>query len=173
MIRRLLANALATAALSTIAVGTLGAMAVPGQAAVQGAKTVKACKLLKASEISQAFGGATVAPGETGTSTVLSNECNFDVSASGDVPSGTVTVHVMSPRGKIAFKAHEKGTFGFQTVAGEKGVLYWDKTGSSEMLKGDTLVGVQGVFIGDTLPIQQHDAQAEVIALNKIAVKRA
>ena len=41
------------------------------------------------------------------------------------------------------------------------------------MLKGDTLVGVQGVFLGDTLPIQQHDAQAQVIALNQVAVKRA
>jgi hypothetical protein len=169
MIRRFLA----TAAASTVALVTLGAAALPGQAVTPSAKAVKACKLLKASEISQAFGGATVTPGDAGTNTVISTECNYDVAASGDIPSGTVTVHVMSPRGKVAFKAHEKGTFGFQPVAGEKGVLYWDKTGSSEMLKGDTLVGVQGVFIGDTLPIQQHDAQAQVIQLNQIAVKRA
>lgn len=41
------------------------------------------------------------------------------------------------------------------------------------MLKGDTLVGVQGVFLGDTLPITQQDVQSQVIALDKIALKRA
>ena len=169
MIRRLFA----TAAVSTIALGTLGALAVPGQAVTPSAKPAKSCTLLKTSEISQAFGGATVTPGDAGINTVISNECHYDVAANGDIPSGTVTVHVLSPRGKIAFKGHEKGTFGFKSVPGEKGILYWDKTGSSEMLKGDTLVGVQGVFIGDTLPVAQHDAQAQVIALNKIAVKRA
>jgi hypothetical protein len=91
------------------------------------------------------------------------------LAATADFPSGTVTVHVLSPRGKAAFKAIEGG---FQPVSGEKGVLSWDKTGSAEMLKGDTLVGVQGVFLGDTLPITQSDVQAQVIALNKVALKR-
>lgn len=159
MIRRVIA----TAALTT---ATLGVLAVPGHAASK----PNPCKLLKTSEISQQFGGATVSAGKKGLSTPISTQCDFDVAATADFSAGTVTVHVMSPRGKAAFKAMDGA---FQPVAGEKGVLYWDKTGSAEMLKGDTLVGVQGVFLGDALPITQQDVQAQVIALNKLAIKRA
>lgn len=163
MIRRVIASAaLATA----VAGATLGVTAVPGHAASR----PNPCKLLKRSEISKEFGGATVAPGKKGLSTGISSQCDFEVAATPDFPSGTVTVHVMSPRGKAAFKAIDGG---FQPVEGEKGVLYWDKTGAAEMLKGDTLVGVQGVFLGDTLPITQQDVQSQVIALDKIALKRA
>lgn len=163
MIRRVIVTAVSVAAL---AAATLGVLAAPGHAASK----PNPCKLLKTSEISEEFGGATVSKGKKGFSTGLSSQCDYEVAASGDFPSGTVTVHVFSPRGKAAFKAIDGG---FQPVAGEKNVLYWDKTGSAEMLKGDTLVGVQGVFLGDTLPITQQDVQAQVIALNKVALKRA
>jgi hypothetical protein len=160
-----LRRALAVAVLAT---ATLGVLAVPGHAA----KGPNPCKVLKTSDISKAFGGATVDAGKAGMSTAVSSECSFEVAASGALPAGTVTVHIMSPRGKVAFKAHEKGTYGFQPVAGQKGVLYWDKTGSAEMLKGDTLVGVQGVFLGDSLPITQSDVEAQVVSLVKVARKR-
>lgn len=162
MKRRVLVGTFAGAVLTTTA---LGVLALPAHAASR----PNPCKLLKTSEISQQFGGATVSPGKKGLSTAISTQCDFEVAAGADFPSGTVTVHVLSPRGKAAFKAVEGG---FQPVSGEKGLLYWDKTGSSEMLKGDTLVGVQGVFLGDTLPITPSDVKTQVIALNKVALKR-
>ena len=162
MIRRVIATAVTAAA----AVASLGLAAGPAQAASK----PNPCKLLKTSEIAKEFGGATVSAGKKGMSTGISSQCDFEVAASGEFPAGTVTVHVFSPRGKAAFKAVEGG---FQPVAGQKNLLYWDKTGSAEMLKGDTLVGVQGVFLGESLPITQADVQEQVIALNKIALKRA
>jgi hypothetical protein len=157
MIRRVLATVAVSSA-------TLGVLAVPSHAASR----PNPCKLLKTSEISQAFGGATVAAGKKGFATSLSTSCTFAAAATADQPAGTVTVHVMTPHGKAAFKATDSG---FQPVPGEKGVLYWDRTGSAEMLKGDTLIGVQGGFIGDAP--SGFDLQGQMIALDKLALKRA
>jgi hypothetical protein len=155
------------AALATaLTAGTLAVVAGPGYAASK----PNPCKLLKTSEISKAFGGATVAPGKKGFSTSLTTSCTFSTAATTALPEGTVTVNVMTPHGKAAFKATDGG---FQPVAGQKGVLWWDRTGSAEMLKGDTLIGVQGGFIGDTPPVDVFDLQAQMIALDKIALKRA
>jgi hypothetical protein len=164
MFRRVLATAV-------LSLATLGVLATPGGAASK----PNPCKLLKTGEISQQFGGATVAPGTAGFATAITKSCEFEVAESADFPDGSVHVSVMTTGGKVAYDAHKKKPeYGYVPATGMSNALWADKTHALEALKGTALVTVQPVFISaKTLPIQQVDTEAQAVALLKLALKRA
>jgi hypothetical protein len=162
MIRRALA-------VTTLATAALGVFALPGHAA----SGPNPCKLLKTSEISQQFGNATVSPGKKGLSTAISQQCEFEVAASGEMPDGTVIVHVLTLRGKAAYDGLKKPDTGYVPVVGLPNSLWAEKVSTVDVLKGGTLVGVQSLFTkADSLPITQVDTKAQSVALVKVAAKR-
>ena len=153
--------------LATVAVAVLGTFAAPA-----GAATPNPCKVLKKSEIQSAFGG-TVSSGKKGLTTAVTTQCEYNVSADGERPDGTVVVHVMFKNGKIAYKGLKKESSAYVPVDGVANSLYNEKSQVVNILKGDVLVGVQGVFlITDPLPIHRYDDKTQLTELAKIGVTR-
>ena len=151
---------------ATLALASAGALAAPA-----GAATTNPCKVLKKSEIQQAFGG-TVSSGKKGVSTPVSTQCEFQVSADGDRPSGTVTVHLMTTGAKAAYNGLEKTTQ-YVPIDGVPNALYAEKVHVVDILNGDVLLGVQGGFvITDPLPIHFYDDTTQLTDLAQIGVKR-
>ncbi len=145
---------------------TCGVMASPAAA-----KGPDPCKVFKKSEIADAFGG-TVGPAKKGLSTPVSATCNFEVTASADVPDGAFTVHVMSIGAKPAYDGLEKIAT-YEPVPELGKALYSPQTSVVDVLKGDVLLGVQGVFIDSSkLPLGTTDVKAQLIQLAKKGVKR-
>jgi len=152
-------------------VAVLAATALVGVALPAGAETTNPCKVLKKSEIQKAFGG-TVSSGKQGISTPVSAQCEFQVGASGDRPTGTVVVHVMHTNGKIAYNGLKK-TSTYEPIDGVPNSLWAEKLDVVNILKGDVLVGVQGGFlITDPLPIHSFDDKAQLTDLAQVAIKR-
>ncbi len=142
--------------------------AFPG---VASAAAPNPCKVLKKSEIQAAFGG-TVSSGKKGLSTAVSTQCEYQVSADGDRPDGTVIVHVMFKNGKVAYTGLKKTSL-YVPIDGVPNSLWADKTHVVDILNGDTLVGVQGNFIiTDPLPIHFYDAKTQLTGLAQTAAKR-
>jgi hypothetical protein len=143
-----------------------------GFAGSAGAATINPCKILKKSEIQTAFGG-TVSNGKKGLTTPVSTQCEYNVSADGDRPDGTVVVHVMFKNGKVAYNGLKKVSSSYVPVEGLPKSLYNEQTQVVDVLKGDTLLGVQGVFlITDPLPIHRYDDQQQLVDLAEIGLKR-
>jgi hypothetical protein len=144
-----------------------------GFSASAGAAAPNPCKILKKSEIQTAFGG-TVGTGKKGLSTPVSTQCEYEVSADGDRPEGTVVVHVMFKNGKIAYNGLKKeAATSYVPIDGVPKSLYNEQSQVVDILKGDTMVGVQGVFlITDPLPIHRYDDKAQLVQLAQIGVKR-
>lgn len=141
-------------------------------AAPAGAATKNPCKVLKTSEIQQAFGG-TVAAGKKGLSTAVSSQCEYEVSANGERPNGTVIVHVMTTGAKAAHDGLKKQGTIYTPIDGVANSLYADSLKVASILKGDVLVGVQGDFvITDPLPIHHYDDKVQLTTLVQQAAKR-
>ena len=166
MIRSIGRRAGATAGVLALAAASFAMFAAPA-----GAATTNPCKVLKKSEIQKAFGG-TVSSGKQGISTPVSAQCEFQVGASGDRPTGTVVVHVMHTNGKIAYNGLKK-TSTYEPIDGVPNSLWAEKLDVVNILKGDVLVGVQGGFlITDPLPIHSFDDKAQLTDLAQVAIKR-
>ena len=145
---------------------TFGLLAAPA-----GAATTNPCKVLKKSEIQQAFGG-TVSSGKKGLSTAVSAQCEYQLSADGDRPDGTVVVHVMTTGGKAAYNGLKK-TAAYEPIDGVPNSLWAEKVHVVNTLQGSVLLGVQGNFlITDPLPIHFYDAKTQLIDLAEIGAKR-
>jgi hypothetical protein len=149
------------------AVATLGGFSAQDA----GAATTNPCKVLKKSEIQAAFGG-TVGNPKKGLTTPVSAQCEFQVSADGDRPSGTVTVHLMTKNGNIAFNGLKKIS-NYTPIEGFPNSLYGDKTHVVDVVKGKTLLGVQGGFlVTEPLPIHFYDDQQQLVDLAQNGLKR-
>jgi len=145
-----------------------GAVLVPS--AAHAAKAPDPCKLLKGSEIQQQFGAAVGTP-EKGLKTAVSATCTWDVEPSATLPDGTVTATIMYINGDVAYNGLKKES-GYETATELPNALYHPTTGALMVLKGKTLVTVQGVFL-KTSPITKVDVKPQLVPLAKLAVKRA
>jgi hypothetical protein len=159
-------------------VGTLACLVASSAAAVgvvgtpAGAATAKACKVLKKVEIQAAFGG-TVSTARKGLGTSSSNQCQYEVSASGDRPQGTIVVHVMTTGAKAAFGGLEKRTSAYVPIDGVPNSLYAEKTHVVNILQGKVLLGVQGNFVvTDPLPVHFYDVESQLTGLAQIGAGR-
>jgi hypothetical protein len=142
-----------------------------GLAGSAGAATTNPCKILKKSEIQSAFGG-TVSSGKKGLTTPVSTQCEYQVTADGDRPDGTVIVHVMTTGAKPAYDGLKKTSL-YVPIDGVPNSLWADKTHVVDILKGSVLLGVQGNFlISDPLPIHFYDAKTQLTQLAQTGAKR-
>jgi hypothetical protein len=155
------------AGIVALAATTFGVVSPPA-----GAATTNPCKVLKKSEIQKAFGGS-VSSGKKGLSTPVSTQCEYQVSADGDRPAGTVIVHVMSKGAKPAYDGLKKVSDAYVPIEGVPNSLYNEKLHVVNILKGSVLLGVQGGFtITDPLPIHFYDDETQLTDLAQIGVKR-
>jgi hypothetical protein len=129
------------------------------------------CKVFKKSEIASVFAG-TVGAAKKGLTTAVSATCDFEVTASSDVPDGTFTVHIMFTGAKAGYDGLKKIAT-YEPVPELGKALYSAKTSVVDVLKGDILIGVQGVFIDSAkLPLAITDVKTQLVALAKKGVKR-
>jgi hypothetical protein len=163
---------LVAAALLALSGATAAVVAGLGvDAAPAGAATDNPCKIVKKAEIQRAFGG-TVSTGRKGFSTAVTTQCEFQVGANGDRPSGTVVVHVLSTGAKAAYTGLKK-TAAYAPIDGVPNSLYAEKLHVAEILHGNVLVGVQGGFlITDPLPIHSYDDKTQLTDLAQLASTR-
>jgi len=140
-------------------------------AAPAGAADTDPCKVLKRSEIQQAFGG-TVTKGRKGVGTAVSAQCEYQVSAAGDRPAGTVTVHLMTTGAKAAYNGLRKTTR-YVPIDGVPKALFSDTLHVVDILQGDVLLGVQGGFLAtDPLPLHFYDDRTQLTGLAQIGAGR-
>ena len=166
MTRSISGRAAGIVALVALAAASVGGLATPAGAAV-----TNPCKVLKKSEIQQAFGG-TVSSGKKGVPTPVSAQCEYQVSANGDRPSGTVTVHLMTTGAKAAYDGLKK-TSQYDPIDGVPNSLYAEKLHVVDLLQGDVLLGVQGGFlITNPLPLHFYDDTTQLTDLARIGAKR-
>ncbi len=133
-------------------------------------KTKDPCKTLKTSEIAVAFGDAPVAAGAKDSRSPLPL-CQWTVSASGNLPEGTVSVFLQTTGAKLAYDAHKKETASYEPVEGLKNALYYSVGPAVEVLKGKALLNVQGVFL-DPDSIDAVDVKDQLVQLAKKASAR-
>jgi hypothetical protein len=153
--------------IAMLATVTLASAAPPASAA-----TKNPCKVVKRSEIQQAFGAA-VNSGKHGVSTAVSAQCEYNVAATGDRPSGTVVVHVTTTGAKPAYKGLKKKANTYAPVEGVANALWSEKLHVVNILQGDVLLGVQGGFtITDPLPVHFYDDQTPLTQLAQAGAKR-
>jgi hypothetical protein len=93
------------------------------------------------------------------------------VGATADLPQGDLVVHVMFAGGKPAYDGIKKVS-GYVPTTGLSSSVYNAKLSVVDTLKGDTLLGMQGLFTGDTLPVAETDVQAQLVALAKLGLKK-
>jgi hypothetical protein len=153
-----------------VVAGLAFALLVPASPA-GAAKTKDPCKTLKETEIAAAFGGATVAAGQKRSPTPITPLCQWTVSASGNLPEGTVSVFLQTTGAKTAYDAHKKDTATYEKVAGLKNALYFSEGPAVEVLKGKVLVNVQGVFL-EEISTDAVDVKAQLVQLAKKAAPR-
>jgi hypothetical protein len=153
--------------IAMLATVTFASTAPPASAA-----TKNPCKVLKRSEIQQAFGAA-VSSGKHGVSTAVSKQCEYNVAATGDRPSGTVVVHVMTTGAKPAYKGLKKKADTYAPLEGVPDALWSEKLHVVNVLKGKVLLGVQGGFtITDPLPVHFYDDQTPLAQLAQTGAAR-
>jgi hypothetical protein len=129
------------------------------------------CKVLKASEISKVFAGASVSKGKAGLKTAANAQCTYTVAASDGLPEGDVVVIVMFAGAKPAYDGLKK-IDGYVPTSGLAKSIYNEKQSVVNTLKGDILLGLQGLFTEGSLPITYEDVQAQLVQLSKVGLKR-
>jgi len=149
---------------------TAGAGLMTGAPAAGAAKKPDPCKVLKTSEIASTF-ATTVGKGTKSLTTPVTTICKWEVSASPTRPDGELSVHLMFIGAKAAYDALKNFGYDETTVPGVGKGYYATVTGSLLVLKGKTLVTVQGVFI-DTQTFSHVDVRPQLDELMKIAVTR-
>jgi hypothetical protein len=159
------------AVLVAIVVGGLGAV-VP---AVDAGAATNPCTLLKRGEIKRVFSQVT---GKATKGTVggpVAASCVWKMEATAQKPSGSVSTFVQTVGAKIAFVTDRK-TLQTSSVRG-LGKAFYQATGSAGgvvwVLKGDSLLTVQGVFFSIGGPtVDAATLKSELVALAKVARKR-
>lgn len=151
----------------------IGALLAGGGALANASVATKAnpCKLLKASEIKAQLGGDVTGPTK-GLVTPVSNHCRWGASADADRPEGEVVVGLQFVGAKIAFNTAKKEPSN-ESVSGLGKAFYVPSLSVVWVLKGSTLLTVQGVFIGiGNTGIDKFDAKDQLVALAKKARSR-
>ena len=159
------------AVVSAVLVTLVATIFVGTPAPLAGAAVTNPCKVLKKVEIQQAFGG-TVASGRKGLSAPGSVQCEYEVSADGARPGGTVTVKLVTTGAQDAFDALRRSK-AYAPIDGVPDALWGAKAHVVQLLRGKVLVGVQGGFLAtDPLPLHFADDQAQLTALARMGVAR-
>src|SRR5215213_4208116 len=148
-------------------------LAIPTGLAVSaaGAATKDPCKVVTTAEISKAFGGATVGKGKKGLKTAANAQCKYTVAATADLPAGDVIVVVMFAGAKPAYDGL-KNAAAYAPTTGLSKSIYNERQSVVNTLKGDVLLGMQGLFTDGTLPITYKDVEAQLVRLSKAGLKR-
>jgi hypothetical protein len=155
-----------------VAIAVLTATASVSFAAPVSAATENPCKVIKRSEIAKVFGGE-VSTGRKGVATPASSQCEFQVGAAGERPSGTVTVHITTKGAKEAYAALKKKKAQYEPVDDLPKSLYAEPRHVVNVLAGNVLLGVQGGFlITNPLPLHFYDDQAQLVDLARTGVAR-
>jgi hypothetical protein len=82
-------------------------------------------------------------------------------------------VHLRTTHARTTYDALKKQARRYAAVDGVPNALYSDTAHVVQLLKGDTLVGVQGGFtITDPLPIHSFDDEAQLTQLAQLAANR-
>jgi len=162
--RRLLLVPLVALAAS---VPTLLAAAAPAVAA----SAPNPCAVVKTSEISSAFDGADVSTGKKGLTTPVSVQCKYSVGATANLPAGDVIITVMFSGAKPAYDGLKKTDL-YTATTGLSNSIYSEKLNVVNTLKGSNLLGAQGLFHTDTLPITFSDVESQLVAVSKAGLKR-
>lgn len=149
----------------------LAAPTLLGATGAGAASAPNPCKVLTPAQISKVFGGAEVSSGKKGIETAVNTQCTYDVAASADLPEGTLTVIVMFFRGKAAYDGL-KDTAGYVPTTGLSKSIYNEQLSVVNTLKGDKLLGMQGLFSDGTLPITQIDVESQLVELSKLGLKK-
>jgi hypothetical protein len=143
-----------------------------GFGATAGAADTNPCKVLRRSEIQKAFAG-TVSSGRKGFSTPVTTQCEFSVAANADRPPGTLVVHLRTTHARATYDGLKKQARRYASVDGVPNALYSGTSHVVQLLKGDTLVGVQAGFtITDPLPVRTFDDEAQLTQLAQLAANR-
>jgi hypothetical protein len=145
------------------------------------------CKLLTKEEIAKVF-GAPVSEGKKGLRTAEQSQCEYSVKAAGEWPDGneeeeggrpqgTLVVIVVFVGAKTAYNDLEskKAINGYEPIAEFPNALYTAVPSIVDVLVGDVLLGVQGVFMPEELvPVPAHlwKVRSELVELAKLAVER-
>jgi hypothetical protein len=144
-----------------------------------GAATKNPCKLVKPAQISNIF-DQPVAKGKRAISTAVSKSCDFAVELTDTKPDGSVSTYLQFVGADIAFETNREDLGDLSVdVSGLGGDAFYQPTGSDGgvvwVLKGDVLLTVQGVFfaLGDTPDVDPVELQDELVAVAKIAKKKA
>lgn len=129
------------------------------------------CGLATVAQVKAAFGG-TVSAGKIDNSLGVPS-CHFKVKHSNVGASGEVVLFITPGQTPTTFKIAKKEVPGAVSVPGiGNGAFYVANTGSIEMIKGNTVANVQGVFLdADAHPITSAKLKADVTALSKVVVK--
>jgi hypothetical protein len=135
------------------------------------AATKDPCKVVTTAEISKAFAGAKVSNGKPGRKTPANARCNYSVGASADLPAGDVIITVMFVGAKAAYNGLKKSSDYVPTTGLAKSI-YNQRLNAVDTLKGNTLLGVQGLFTDGTLPLTYQKVQSQLVALSKAGLKR-
>jgi hypothetical protein len=135
-----------------------------------GAATKNPCKVLTTAQISKVFDGASVSKGKAGLKTAANAQCTYTVAAGPELPEGDVVVIVMFVGAKAAYDGLED-TAGYTTVPELGKAIYNEKLSVINTVKGDILLGMQGLFTTGDLPITYLDVKSQLIALSKAGVK--
>jgi hypothetical protein len=129
------------------------------------------CSLATVAQVKAAFGG-TVSTGKLDMSTGVP-ACRFKVKHANVGASGEAILFLTPGQSAATFKIAKKEVPGAVSVSGiGNGAFYVASTGSIELLKGNTVANVQGVFLDDDAhPITTAKMKADVTALAKTVVK--
>ena len=146
-------------------------LAVIAALVLVGAAPTNPCKLVTTAQVHAAFGG-TVAAGKVDNSLGVPS-CHFAVKHSNLGVSGEAIVFITPGQSAATFKIAKKEVPGAINVPGiGNGAFYVANTGSIELLKGNTVANVQGLFLDkDAHPITSAKMKADVIVLAKTVAK--
>jgi hypothetical protein len=121
------------------------------------------CKLATSAQVKAAFGG-TVGAGKVDNSIPGAPTCHFKVTHSNLGVAGDAIVFITPGQSAATYKLAKKYVPGAVTVTGVGNAAFYNPhTTSVELLKGNTVASVQGVFFG----ADAAKVKAGVIALAK------
>ncbi len=156
-----------------VALACAAGISLVGVSPAVAAKAPDPCKVFKTTEISSAF-GVTVGAGTKGLTTPVSTQCTYAVPAGTGRPSGSFVVTLMFVGAKIAYDGLPKVSSLYTTLNenGVKGVYAAPPLSVLNVLKGSTMLGVQGTFLNVTGTTGFVDVKAQLETLAKIGLKR-
>lgn len=135
--------------------------------------TKHACEVLTEGEIAKVFGG--IVTERRREATHASSKCDYEVDTDGKRPPGFVTVQVVFAEAEAAYDDLKKPGSGYTPIPDLSNAISNDTLRIVNVLNGDVLVGVQGIFVENNLepvPPQFYDVRTELLELARLAVKR-